>query len=120
MYAGYVIRFIGSRTTHPNQSLYVNPHALFIIGEGMNRFVRSMSKYGLFFVMPGNGIDAHTSARRLMRVPQIKEVLITEGSCGFVVRADSDNEDQVKLERTISRIVGGSSKAAVCHCQYKK
>ncbi|MCL4365036.1 MAG: hypothetical protein M1569_01730 [Candidatus Marsarchaeota archaeon] len=75
--------------------------------------------YGLFFVMPSSCSNAHKSARRLMRVKQIREVLITEGDCGFVVKAaDADGIEHVS--RKISAVVGGNSKIALCHFQYKK
>ena len=75
--------------------------------------------YSLFFVMPSSCSDAHKSARRLMRVKQIREVLITEGDCGFVVKA-ADADGIGHVSRKISEVVGGNSKVAFCHCQYKK
>ena len=52
----------------------------------MQRFVKNASGYSLFFVMPGKRNDVHESAKKLIGVERIKEVLITEGDCGFVVR----------------------------------
>jgi len=90
-----------------------------MIGEGMQRIVKNTRGDSLFFVMPGTGSDAHKSAKRLMGMNKIREVLITEGSCGFVVRAGLNIEQQC-LSREISRIVGGSSMIATCHYQYRK
>ncbi len=90
-----------------------------MIGEGMQRIVKNTRRDSLFFVMPGKGSDVHRSAKRLIGVRKIREVLITEGSYGFVVRADPSVEQQC-LSREISRIVGGSSRMAMCHYQYRK
>jgi len=92
---------------------------LFMVGEGMQRFIKNTRGDSLFFVMPGKGSDVHRSAKRLMGVDKIREVLITEGSCGFVVRAGPNIERQC-LSKEISRIVGGSSRFATCYYQYRK
>ena len=85
----------------------------------MQRIARNNSMNNLFFVMPGKGRDVHATAKRLIGVGKIREVLITEGSYGFVVKADSEAHRQ-SIGREISRIVGGRTRMAVCHYQYRK
>lgn len=92
---------------------------LLMIGEGMQRIVKNTRMDNLFFVMPGQGSNVHKSAKRLIGMSKIREVLITEGACGFVVRTVPSTERE-DLSKEISRIVGGRSMVAVCHYQYRK
>ena len=85
----------------------------------MQRIVKTTRRDNLFFVMPGKSSDVHKSARRLIGMDKVREVLITEGSYGFVVKADASIERQY-LSKEISRIVGGNSRVAMCYCQYRK
>lgn len=86
----------------------------------MGKIVRNTNGYSLFFVRPGMGRDAHRSAMRLMEMREVKEVLITEGECGFVVKTDPISDNIVRLGKLITRIVGGDASIATCHCQYRK
>ncbi len=86
----------------------------------MNKVVVKNARIGnLFLVRPGRTADVHESAKRLMEVGSVREVLITEGSCGFIVKAVPGAEAG-PLGKEISRIVGGRSEVAVCHYQYRK
>ncbi len=80
---------------------------------------KNVSGYNLFFVMPEGGRDVHKSAKKLIGIKRVREVLITEGDCGFVVKADPDTADG-NLNKEISKAVGGSSRMVMCHCQYKR
>ena len=76
-------------------------------------------KGSLFLVMPSKCSDVHKSAKKLMAIGRIREVMVTEGSYGFVVRADAGVECR-KMGREIARVVGGMSRIAVCHYSYRK
>ncbi len=85
----------------------------------MNRSnIRRVSHgYHYFFVRPGKGGNLHKAAARLMGIRKVKEVAITEGDYGFIVKADGlEGEKEVAME--ITKAVGGNSKKAVCHCRY--
>jgi hypothetical protein len=73
----------------------------------------------LFFVMPAKCSDVHKSAKKLIAIGKIKEVMITEGSYGFVVRTEAGAEPG-RIGKDISRVVGGVSRIAVCHYLYRK
>jgi hypothetical protein len=70
--------------------------------------------FDYFFIRPSRNGDAHTSARRLMSIKGIKEVSVTEGEYGFVVKAEISDA----IHKEIIGIVGGTLNKAVCHCQY--
>ncbi len=72
--------------------------------------------YHYFFVRPGRNKDLHAAARKLMGIRKVREVEITEGDYGFVVKAHESDDPSVIRE--ITRAVGGSSRKAVCHCRY--
>ncbi len=72
--------------------------------------------YHYFFVRPGRNGNVHKAAARLMGIRRVKEVAITEGDYGFVVKAHES--DDPGIIREITRAVGGSSRKAVCHCRY--
>ena len=85
-----------------------------------NKGIAASSGAGsLFFVMPAKCADVHKSARKLMAIGKIKEVMITEGSYGFVVHTEADAESG-RIGKEISRVVGGVSRIAVCHYRYRK
>ena len=79
----------------------------------------SNSAGSLFFVMPAKCSDVHKSAKKLIAIGKIKEVMITEGSCGFVVRTEAEAESG-RIGKEISKVVGGISRIAVCHYSYRK
>ena len=85
----------------------------------MGKISTNNNGHSLFFVMPKGGKNVHKSAEKLIGFKAVREVMITEGDCGFVVKADPDAESG-KLGKAISKIVGGSARMAVCYCQYKK
>ena len=73
----------------------------------------------LFFVMPAKCSDVHSSARKLIAIGRIKEVMITEGSYGFVVRAEAGVKCR-QIGKEISKVVGGMTRVAICHYSYRK
>jgi hypothetical protein len=87
-----------------------------------NRTIRRRNRgYNLFFVKPGRNADVHKTAKKLIEIERIKEVIITEGAYGFVVKADVHYEESaLDLKKEIAKVVGGSSRGAVCYCQYSK
>ena len=86
----------------------------------MNRKNIRMVSHGChyFFVKPGRKTGVHTAAARLMGIRKVKEVAVTEGDYGFVVKAHGVQDGDKAVVRGIARAVGGSSRKAVCHCRY--
>lgn len=86
-------------------------------GKGIRRVSRG---YHYFFVKPGCNRDVHKAAARLMAIEPVREVSITEGEYGFVVKANEIHEGEKDVLDRISRAAKGRSAKAVCHCQYVK
>ncbi len=76
--------------------------------------------YHYFFVKPGRNSNVHAAAERLMRIEGVREVSITEGEYGFVVKANEIHEGEKEVLDKISRATKGKSARAVCHCRYVK
>ena len=86
-------------------------------GKGIRRVSRG---YHYFFVKPGCNRDVHKAAARLMAIESVREVSITEGEYGFIVKANEVHEDEPEILARISKAAKGKSTAAVRHCQYVK
>ncbi len=88
----------------------------------MGRGIRNRSgSYDYFFVKPEGRRNVHETAQRLMRIGRIREVVITEGHYGFVVKANTlYGAMHDSLDKEIIDVVGGSFKKVLCHCQYVK
>ena len=72
-----------------------------------------------FLVKPLLNGNAHRSAQRLARIRGVREVALTEGEYGFIVKAELSDEQRSKVIcAEISAAVGGEMKTAVCHCRY--
>ena len=72
-----------------------------------------------FLVKPILNGDAHRSARRLAKIHGVREVALTEGEYGFIVKADiSDEQSSRTIRDEIAAAVGGEMRTAVCHCRY--
>ena len=86
------------------------------------RIRKDSRSYHYFFVMPASGrkTDVHRTAMALMGISMVREVTITEGVCGFIVRTDPLYEGDAQLNKEITRIVGGNARSAICHCKYVK
>lgn len=86
-----------------------------------NKIKNHSSNYNYFFVRPIAKKNVHETARKLIGIAGIREVVITEGDYGFIVKADPlYGKGNDSLDREIIKIVGGSSSKAVCYCEYHK
>ena len=74
--------------------------------------------YHYFFVRPGRSGNVHNAAKKLMRIRKVREVAITEGDYGFVIRAHDVRDGDKAMVKEIAKAVGGNSKKAVCHFRY--
>ncbi len=86
----------------------------FVIGKDIRRISQG---YHYFFVRPTQNEDVHKAVERLMEIDSVKEVSITEGEYGFVVKAHESGDEQQVIGR-INKAVGGSTVKVVCHCRY--
>ncbi len=88
----------------------------------MDKRIRNhRGSYDYFFAKPEAKGNVHKTAQKLIGIKRIREVSITEGDYGFVVKADLlYKEGADSLNKEIRKIVGGSSSRAVCRCQYSK
>ena len=77
--------------------------------------------FDYFFVKPSVKGNVHKTAKKLIGIKGIREVSVMEGDYGFVVKADFfDERDNDFLHKEIMKAVGGTSKRAMCYCQYNK
>ncbi len=82
------------------------------------KVIRRVSKgYHYFFVKPRKPGNVHKVAERLMRIDNVKEVSVTEGEYGFVVKAH-ESEEEEKVVGQITKVVGGNTIKALCHYRY--
>ena len=74
-----------------------------------------------FFVRPGPNSNVRLVAQRLASMHHVKEVHITEGEYGFIVKsALLDYEKQQELGRRIEKAAKGTSKSLVSHCEVSR
>ncbi len=74
-----------------------------------------------FFVRPGSNSNVRLVAQRLASIRHVREVHITEGEYGFVVKSSLlDYEKQQELGRRIEKTANGTSKALISHCEISK
>lgn len=79
------------------------------------------ASFDYFFVKPSKKSNVHDAAQKLISIKGIREVSVMEGDYGFVVKADfMDERANNFLYREILKAVGGTSRKAVCYCQYHK
>ena len=73
--------------------------------------------YDLFFIKPKHKANAHAYAEKLALIKGVAEVLVTEGECGFIVKARNTNTE--KGEKIV--ILGRDSyKQITSYYQYLK
>jgi hypothetical protein len=60
--------------------------------------------YHYFFVKPGRNGNLHKAAARLMGIRKVREVAITEGDYGFVVKANDVKDGEKEVVREIARL----------------
>ncbi len=74
-----------------------------------------------FFVRPGPNSNVRLVAQRLASLHHVKEVHITEGEYGFIVKsALLDYKKQHELGRRIEKDAKGTSKLLVSHCEFSR
>ena len=77
--------------------------------------------YSLFFIKPKHICDTHQLARELMQIKSVKEVLVTSGVYGFVVKCPSELEREREVHSYIKKRYGNSNISKLeCHYQYVK
>ncbi len=88
----------------------------------MNKDVRKdTNNFDYFFVSPGKNANVHQTARKLIGIEKVNEVLITEGEFGFIVKTDLlDEKEMAEIDRKIANAASGSSRKATCYCQLNK
>lgn len=75
-------------------------------------------QYELFFIRPKERTDARKYAEKLARMDNVAEVLVTEGECGFIVKARSGSHD---AESVVEQILARTSyKKIASYYQYRK
>ena len=86
-----------------------------------SKIAKGSGSFDYFFVKPSVKGNVHRAARKLIGIDGIREVSVMEGDYGFVVKADFfDDRDNDFLHKEIMKAVGGTSKRAMCYCQYNK
>lgn len=73
-----------------------------------------------FFVQPRNNNDVGVTARRLIEMEHIKEVHVTTGDFGFVVRADVDEVSAEAIQRKIMKLTDGKASSVASCMKYIK
>lgn len=87
----------------------------------MGKRTTGSASFDYFFVKPSRKGNVHSAARKLIGIKGIREVSVMEGDYGFVVKADFlDEQANDFLYHEILKAVGGTSKKAMCYCQYHK
>lgn len=85
------------------------------------KILNRSSNYDYFFVKPAAKGNVHKTARKLIEIGRVREVAITEGDYGFVLKANPLCKGGAdSLNAKIQKIAGGSSAKAVCRCRYNK
>lgn len=78
------------------------------------RVIRQGQHYNLFFIRPQEKVDAGKYAEKLASEDSVAEVMITEGECGFIVKARArQNSGALPFSRN-------SYKRITSYYQYKK
>ena len=87
---------------------------------GNNRAKRQNDGCRFFFVQPRNNNDVGVTARRLIEMEHIKEVHVTTGDFGFVVRADVDEVSAEAIQRKIMKLTDGKMSSVASCMKYIK
>ncbi len=86
-----------------------------------NRIKSNIGNCKYFLVKPAGRKNVHETARKLIGLERIREIAITEGDYGFMIKAaplEGDRKDP--LVQKITEIAGGSSSIVVSLCHYSK
>jgi hypothetical protein len=74
--------------------------------------------YNLFFIRPKDRTDTQRYAEKLASMKNVAEVMVTEGECGFIVKARSASpEARSVVEQSLART---SYKKIVSYYQYRR
>lgn len=85
------------------------------IQESREKIKRSENAIEFYFIEPDANANAHETAMRLMRLSCVKEVHITDGACGFVVKAEQRNAEELAAKTKQMKV-----RIATSHCRYTK
>ena len=77
---------------------------------------RTNNSSAFYFIEPESGSDANETAMKLMQVNGVREVHITEGAYGFIVKAKAEHAKELQLQLPKSMKV----QSAASHCRYSK
>ena len=86
-----------------------------MVGKEIKRVSRG---YHYFFVKPKDNDSIEGTVERLMKIEHVKEVSITEGEYGFVVKTGEIREGEVEVLAQIGKAAKGKSARVVCRCSY--
>jgi hypothetical protein len=87
----------------------------------MSKRTRRETMHRLYFVKPRENADAGEIAERLIGLQHVEEVLLTEGDCGFIVKARFvDGREPKDVAEYISKNVGSRYGMVVSYCEYRK
>jgi hypothetical protein len=75
--------------------------------------------YDLFFIKPKSNANAHKYAKKLASMKNVAEVLVTEGECGFIVKARSGVAAAYKGEKAVI-LQRRSYKQMTSYLQYRR
>ena len=90
------------------------------MGKNKNRGSSNCHVSSFFLVRAREGHDARNFAKELLDINGVKEVILTAGDFGFVVRASAEDE---KLHQIIEKDIGkkaGEYAVAISHENYKR
>ncbi len=76
--------------------------------------------YRIYIVRPPGNSDTGLFAEQLMGIDNVEEVLVTDGDCGFVVKARFCGSEPDRVLKYISEKVGGNFGSATSHYHYKR
>ncbi len=85
----------------------------------LTRMRNRCNGYSLFFIRPTSSSNVHDSAKELMQIETVQEVMITSGRYGFVVKCPSENKSEQKVSSYIKKRYGNVNVSKLeCHYQY--
>ncbi|MDE1851063.1 MAG: hypothetical protein KGH69_00020 [Candidatus Micrarchaeota archaeon] len=88
-------------------------------GKNNKVTVRKASLHRLFFIKPGTKGNVQDAVENLLGLQGIKEVLVSEGDYGLIVKARHSEGEDV-LRTYISKNFRGRFGEVVCYYAYRK
>jgi hypothetical protein len=87
----------------------------------MSRGTRKGVMRKFYFIRPRKNINAGELAEKLIELKPVEEVFLTEGDCGFIVKARFTNNKEPKdVVDYISKNVGSKYGKVVSYYEYRK